>query len=78
MAPNEAQKVQCDLLDTAWRLADEHPELPAGTVLRCFARAVRTARACGVALSDLTVVAEKIARTHLDARVDRHPLPLAG
>ncbi|HWJ81690.1 MAG TPA: hypothetical protein VNS55_05590 [Nocardioides sp.] len=78
MAPNEAQRVQIDLLDIAWRLADEHPELPAGTVLRCFARAVRTARACGVALGDLTVVAERIARTHLDSRVADRPLPLAG
>lgn len=77
MAPNPAQ-VQSDLLDIAWRLADEHPELPAGTVLRCFARAVRTARACGVSLGDLAAAAEAISRAHLRSRTADRPLMLAG
>lgn len=63
-----AADVDRDLLETAWRLAGEYGDVPTGSVLRCFARAVRRARACRVALADLPVVAEQIARIGLDAR----------
>jgi hypothetical protein len=63
-----AAGVDQDLLETAWRLAEEYGDVPTGSVLRCFARAVRRARGCGVALVDLPAAADRIARFQLDAR----------
>lgn len=60
--------VDRDLLETAWRLAEEYGDVPTGSVLRSFARAVRRARACGVAVVDLAAAAEQIARVQLNGR----------
>ncbi len=56
------------LLNAAEALACEFPHLPAGTVIRCFARAVREARAAGVPSSVLAKEAEQLARVLLELR----------
>ncbi len=56
------------LLNAAEALAAEFSHLPAGTVIRCFARAVREARAAGVPPSILAKEAEQLARVLLELR----------
>ena len=58
--------VNRQLLDCAERLVEEYPDHPAGSVLRCFARAVRLARARGVTVAALPAVAEIRARAMLN------------
>ena len=64
----EATSVDVSLLDVASRLTEQNPHLPAGLVLRCYARAVQTARGCGVVPRDLARVSEQIARAYLLGR----------
>lgn len=74
-----AADVDRALMETAWRLAEEYGDVPTGSVLRCFARAVRRARGCGVALADLPAASERIARAQLRARQLHHrPVPAPG
>jgi hypothetical protein len=59
--------VNDQLLDVAERLTTEYPELPAGSVLRSFARAVVLARRSGCPTSSLPHRAERMTR-HLLAK----------
>ena len=56
------------LLETAFDLTLEFDELPAGSVMRCFARAVHLARMKGVAGAQLPEEARRIARVSLRDR----------
>jgi hypothetical protein len=56
------------LLDTALRLVEERSDLAAGSVLRCFSRAVLVLRRARVPAEDLPVEAEALTRLLLAAR----------
>ena len=56
------------LLDTAFDLSVEYDTLPAGSVLRCFARAVRMARMKGAEGARLPEEARRIAESSLRGR----------
>jgi hypothetical protein len=64
----EAILTQSALVDAAARLVADHSDLPAGSVLRCFARAVALARRTGVPAADLPARAETLAAEMLAAR----------
>ena len=57
------------LLETAGELTAEFSELPAGSVMRCFGRSVKLARAQGVTGTALPEAARRIARASLRDRV---------
>ena len=57
------------LLETAGELTTEFSEVPAGSVMRCFGRAVKLARAQGVSGTALPEAARRIARSSLRDRV---------
>jgi len=59
------------LLDTAFELTAEFDTVPAGSVMRCFARSVKVARARGVDGAALPEAARRIARSNLHERVAR-------
>ena len=50
------------LVDAAIRLVEDRPDLPAGAVLRCFARAVLMTRHAEVAPDGLAAQADLLAR----------------
>ena len=56
------------LRDAAWRLLDERGDLAPGSVLRCFARAVRAVLRAGCEASTVAAVAEQLARELLEQR----------
>jgi len=56
------------LLETAFDLSVEYDTLPAGSVLRCFARAVRMARMKGAEGARLPEEARRIAESSLRGR----------
>jgi hypothetical protein len=58
----EAPSSQVDLVDAAVRLVEERPDLPAGSVLRCFARAVLITRRTGVPAEGVAAQADLLAR----------------
>lgn len=60
--------VHLTLLQRAEALAAEYVDLPAGSVIRCFARAVGHARRSGCGLNALPDAAESRARDLLSAR----------
>lgn len=68
MASCAAVMTQAALMESALRLVDERPDLPAGSVLRCFARAVGVARRAGALGDDLPPRAEAVARRLLADR----------
>jgi len=57
-----------DLLEVGQRLTREHPDVPAGSVLRCYARAVRNARMWGCPAEHLPATAEASTRWMLAQR----------
>lgn len=61
--------VDRELLETAQRLTKEFGHGNAGTVLRCFGRAVRRERLRGVALNVLPQRSERLARVMLESRL---------
>jgi hypothetical protein len=61
--------VNHELLSVAERLTVEYDEFAAGSVLRCFARAVRSTRVAGRPLSSLPQDAELLTRTRLATRM---------
>jgi hypothetical protein len=65
---NEALVTQSALVETAVRLVADHPGIPAGSVLRCYSRAVRLARRGGAGIEELPERAEDLARRILAAR----------
>ncbi len=58
-----------ELLDTAFDLSVKYDALPAGSVLRCFARAVHLARLKGAEGARLPEEARRIAESSLRERV---------
>lgn len=58
-----------DLVAVAERLALEYGEEPTGSVLRCYARAVRDAHRQGTPLEALPGESERLARIRLAWRV---------
>jgi hypothetical protein len=66
---------QAVLVDAALRLVAERPDLPAGSVLRCYARAVAVVRRAGVQPDAVADRAGEFARRLLAARdrADRPP-----
>lgn len=63
-----ATVVNRQLLDIAGKLVVDYSDHTAGSVLRCFARAVRRSRKRGVPLAALPVVSEALARAMLERR----------
>jgi hypothetical protein len=62
MTTLEPRQANQALLDAVARLVDERDDLPAGSVLRCFARAVRQVRQAGCPTAQLAVEVERVAR----------------
>jgi hypothetical protein len=73
MSLAEIRVSQTQLLDLTVRLAEEFPDLPAGSVMRCVARVVRSERRHGVPEGVLPARTEATARLVLRRRctVDR-------
>jgi hypothetical protein len=69
MTAQEAAAANRALLDTAARLVDEMDNVAPGSVLRCFSRAVRTARSLGCPLTRLPAEADRLARQWLGERM---------
>ena len=61
----ESERLSTQLLEVADRLVEDFAEVPAGSVLRCLARAVQMARASGSPAEDLDTRAEETARQML-------------
>lgn len=57
------------LLETAGELTAEFSEIPAGSVMRCFGRSVKLARAQGAAGAALPEAARRVARSSLRDRL---------
>ena len=68
MTTYDAVTTQAALMTVALRLVDEHPDVPAGSVLRCFSRAVVITRRSGVQHRLLVERSESLARQMLAAR----------
>ena len=60
--------VNHQLLEVAERLTTEFDQLPAGSVMRCFARAVQVARRSGCPAGSLPQTAERMTRLALAER----------
>ncbi len=63
------------LIETAFELTAEFDAIPAGSVMRCFARSVKLARAQGVDGPGLPEAARRLAASSLRERAarGRHP-----
>lgn len=61
MGVNEVRQADLALMDAVARMVDEHPDLPAGRPMSCFARAVRQLREQGCSTDRLPVEAERLA-----------------
>ena len=68
MSLAEIRDRQAQLLELTVRLAEEFPDLPAGSVMRCVARVVRSECRHGVAEDVLAARAEATARSVLRRR----------
>lgn len=78
MTPHDAVTTQAALVAAALRLVDDHPDIAAGSVLRCYSRAVVIVRRTGAPSAVLADRAETLARQMLAARNQpgvRRPLP---
>lgn len=64
----DAVTTQAALMEAALRLVDDRDDVPAGSVLRCFSRAVAVTRRSGIATEALPTRAEALARGMLAAR----------
>jgi hypothetical protein len=64
----DAERLSTELLRVADRLVEDFAEVPAGSVLRCLARAVHMVRVRGSAPEDLGTRAEELARHMLRDR----------
>jgi len=74
MAPRDLHE---RLLETAHEMTDQFDRLPAGSVMRCFFRAVRQARTTGVEPAHVPLVARRDAESVLLARLGPEPLKVA-
>jgi hypothetical protein len=68
MSGREVLSTQAALMETALRLVEDHPHIAAGSVLRCFSRAVVLTRRTGTPARDVAPRAERLARQLLAAR----------
>lgn len=68
MSPTTHMDVNRRLLDIAQRLVAEHDDIAAGSVLRCFARAVRRSVRAGWGTGELPGEAERLTRALLTTR----------
>lgn len=78
MTPHDALTTQTELIAAALRLVDDHPDIAAGSVLRCYSRAVVIVRRSGTSSAVLAARAEMLARQMLSSRNQpgvRRPLP---
>lgn len=66
--PGTGRVTNHELREAAARLVDEHPDLPPGSVLRCFSRSVRIALLTGYPAAQVVVEAERLARDLLSQR----------
>lgn len=71
----EVKQAHHAMLEAAERLVGEIDHVPAGVVLRCYWRAVRSVRDAGCPLPSLADEAELVARDRLVARDVRVPRP---
>jgi hypothetical protein len=60
--------IQDELMSLTLRMVEEHPELPAGSVMRCVARAARRAAMTGTPRQEVAREAERAARLALERR----------
>jgi hypothetical protein len=60
--------IQDELMSLTIRLVEEYPEMPAGSVMRCVARAVRRAVVAGTPGNQVPAEAERTARYALAGR----------
>jgi hypothetical protein len=74
---NPALLLRRRLVETAAGLADEYGAHPAGSVLRCYARAVRLMRRAGCGDDELPAAARRAAVEMLSARRVEEPLRLS-
>jgi len=74
---NAAVVLRRRLVDAAASLADEFGALPAGSVLRCYARAVQVVRREGCGDDELPAAARRAAVEMLRARRVEQPTRLA-
>lgn len=65
---HDLREVNQQLLDAAARLVDEWPDLPTGSVLRCFSRAVWIVRGTGCPPDRLAAEAARLACSLLELR----------
>jgi hypothetical protein len=70
MAAHDVVTTQAALVAAALRLVDDHPDMPAGSVLRCFSRAVVVTRRRGVPHDVVPERAFALAHQLLAARAD--------
>lgn len=68
-----AIEVHGELMSLTVRMVGEYPQFPAGSVMRCVARAVRHALVAGVAPDQIPVDAERAARRVLAGRLVAPP-----
>jgi hypothetical protein len=64
----DAATTQAALVEAALRLVDNYPDVTAGSVLRCYSRAVKLMRRAGTPAAQLATRAEVLARQMLSAR----------
>lgn len=65
---HDLREVNQQLLDAAARLVDEWPDLPTGSVLRCFSRAVWIVRGTGCPPDRVAAEAARLACSLLELR----------
>lgn len=75
MSLDEIRVSQAQLLEVTVRLAEEFPDLPAGSVMRCVARVVWQQRRLGTPDVLLTSRSEDVARRLLTERLTGVPAP---
>lgn len=68
MTSREMREANQQLLDTAAGLVEEWPEVPTGSVLRCFSRAVWIVRGAGCPPERLPAEAARLACALLELR----------
>ncbi|MGD9959524.1 hypothetical protein [Nocardioides sp.] len=65
--------VHDELMELTIRLVDEFPDFPAGSVMRCVARAARRALSAGVPGHQVSTQTERTARLALTTRLTGVP-----
>lgn len=76
MTATDTLAVNKQLLDVAQRLATEYDDITAGSVLRCYARALRRTARAGCSADELPGKAERLTRVLLAGRRRGGPVPV--